>query len=170
MKKITYQWFPLLLVVMSGPINCLCTSLYSITQLYVVPFESLTMNEGNGSLTRPYSTIQQALDYIERVCYPGISKTQKVTINLYPTYHFVNTIRLRQIHSHIRLTTMTDSDVNYYEKFAMKEQNHRRLSTARISGGVLLTNWTLVGNNTYSTIVPPSLFVNQLFINNQRIV
>ena len=170
MKKITYQWFPLLLVVITGPINCLCTSLSSITQLYVVPFESLTTNEGNGSLTRPYSSIQQALDHIERVCYPGISKTEKVTINLYPTYHFVDTIRFRQIHSHIRLTTMTDSDVNYYEKFAMKEQNHRRLSTARISGGILLTNWTLVGNNTYSTIVSPSLFVNQLFINNQRIV
>jgi hypothetical protein len=33
-----------------------------------------------------------------------------------------------------------------------------------------VTGWTQVSGNTYSAVVPSSLFVNQLFINNQRIV
>ncbi len=65
---------------------------------------------------------------------------------------------------------MSATDANYYEKLVMKESNHRGLSMGQISGEVWLSNWTLVGNNTYSTVVPSSMFVNQLFINNQRIV
>lgn len=159
-----------LLVVIGDPINSFRISFFSITQLYVGPFESLVTNQSDGSLTRPYSSVQQALDHIESDYYRGITTAHRITIYLYPSYHFANSIRFRQIHSHIRLTIMTATYANYYENLLMKERNHRRLPIAKISGGVLLTNWTLVANNTYSTVVPLSMFVSQSFISNQRIV
>ena len=154
------KWL-LLVILIVGLDKCL-----SLTkQLYVVPSSILLTEENNGSLTHPYSSIQQALDHVERDYH-----RDNITINLYPTNHFVKTIHLRQVHSHLRITTMTDADVDYYDQFIGKEHNHQRFLTARISGGILLTNWTSIGNNTYSTVVPTSLYANQLFINNERIV
>ena len=42
------------------------------------------------------------------------------------------------------------------------EEHH--LSSASISGGIVVTGWNGMGNNTYSAVVPSSIFVNQLFI------
>jgi parallel beta-helix repeat protein len=141
------------------------------TQLYVVPFPSLLPNDiANGSRAYPYSSLQQALDHIERQYHRNINSTQITTINLYPTHHFVDTIRFTQVHSHTQLTTMSSADTDWYATLAAQEHTHRRLLTASISGGVLVTGWSQVGTNTYSAVVPPSIFVNQLFVNNRRII
>ncbi|CAF1405182.1 unnamed protein product [Rotaria sordida] len=47
---------------------------------------------------------------------------------------------------------------------------YRRLPTASISGGIPVTDWTLVGGNTYKAVMTQPIFVNQLFVDNRRIV
>ena len=134
--------------------------------LYVVPYRFFVGINCNGSLTHPYSSLQQALDHIEY----RTNLTYRTTIHLYPTYHFVNnTLHLTQAHSHIQISTMNDVDVKFYEKFISQEYLHERLTTAVISGGVKINNWTRINGNTYSAHVPTLNYVNQLFINNQRI-
>jgi parallel beta-helix repeat protein len=171
MIVIAHLFVVLLLLMIGGPCSPLIASSLPI-QIYVVPFPSLFSNNGNGSLAHPYTSLEQALDHIQRdYYYRDINSTRTTTtINLYPTHHFVNTIHFRQAHSHTRLTTMSLEDIAFYEKIAAQEHTHQRLSRAIISGGVLITNWTQVSTNTYSAVVPSSMFVNQLFINNQRIV
>ncbi len=62
------------------------------------------------------------------------------------------------------------TDALAFEQLLANEPTHRRLSKAVISGGVPVTGWTLVKENTYSAVVPSLTFVNQLFVDNQRIV
>jgi parallel beta-helix repeat protein len=162
---IMYRSITVLLLIITGP-----TSSSLSAHLYVVPFSSLLVDDNNGSLTQPYSSLQQALDHIEREYHRDINSVRRTTIYLYPTYHFLNTIHLTQAHSHIRVTTMNTTDVVFYEKLAAQEHTHQRLSRAIISGGVPITGWTQVSGNTYSAVVSSLTFVNQLFINNQRIV
>jgi hypothetical protein len=156
--------------VVNGPLSTVCSALPLLTELYVVPFPCLIANNSDGSRTHPYASLQQALDHIERHSYAHISSAGKTTIYLYPTYHFVNTIQLSQVHSHIRLTTTSDEDTDFYTQLAGQDHIHQRLPKASISGGIPITGWTQVSGNTYSATVPQSIFVNQLFINNQRIV
>ncbi len=81
----------LMLFIVGEPMKSFCLiSPKSTDQLYVVPFPSLLGNDSNGSLAYPYSSLQQALDHIKHHYYRDLT----TTINLYPTYHFVNTIRL----------------------------------------------------------------------------
>jgi parallel beta-helix repeat protein len=167
---IVHRLLALILLIIDGPLSSLCSTSSSFTQLYVVPFPSLVGNNSDGSLAYPYSSLQQALDHIERDYYKDFAATRSTTINLYPTHHFVKTIRFGQAHSHTRLTTMSAVDTAVYTKLAAQEHTHRRLPTASISGGVPITGWTHVSGNTYSAVVPSLAFVNQLFINNQRIV
>jgi hypothetical protein len=65
---------------------------------------------------------------------------------------------------------MSTDDAAVYSKLPAHEHGHRGLPTATISGGVLVTGWKQVNTNTYSAVVGPSIFVNQLFINNRRIM
>ncbi len=160
----------LVLLILGNTIRSLRITSPMSTQLYVVPFPSLLGNDSDGSLAHPYSSLQQALDHIERDYHRDINSTRRTTIHLYPTYHFVPTIRFGQAHSHIRLTTMADADTIFYDELAARERTHRRLPTASVSGGIPVTGWIALGNNTYKAIVTQSIFVNQLFINNQRIV
>jgi parallel beta-helix repeat protein len=155
---------------MTGGTNVLLDTLPASTHLYVVPFTSVFANDSDGSFQRPYTSLQQALDHIERDDHCNKTSTHKTTINLYPTYHFVNTIQFRQVHSHIRLTTMNVDDTNFYAELISHKQIHRRLPTASISGGVPVTGWTHITGNTYSAVVPQLTFVNQLFVNNRRVV
>ena len=138
--------------------------------LYVVPFPLLISNNNDGSLAYPYSSILQALDHVQRNYYHRINLKNRTTIYLYPTYHFVNTIRFTQAHSHIQLATMNNAEVKFYEKIIAQEYSHPRLTTAIISGGVKVSGWTQVSGNIYSASVPSLTYVNQLFMNNQRIV
>ncbi len=92
------------------------------------------------------------------------------TINLYPTHHFVDTVRFGHAHSHTRLTTMNAAETAVYERLVAREHKHRRLPAASISGGVPVTGWNRVGGNIYSAVVPPSIFVNQLFVDDRRVV
>jgi hypothetical protein len=140
------------------------------TQLYVVPFPTLLGNDADGSLIHPYSSIQQALDYIERNYHHDIAAMRQTTINLYPTHHFVSTIKFDQAHSHTRVTTMNTEDTAFYDQLTVSEHTYQRLPTASISGGIPVTGWTSVGNNTYKAVVTQPIFVNQLFVNNRRIV
>jgi len=135
----------------------------------VVPFPSIIDNNGDGSLTHPYTSLQQALNSIEHDYHQDISSMYRTTINLYPTYHFIGTIHLKQSHSHIRLTTMNTTDTLVYDELLAHEPTYRRLSRAVISGGVPVTGWTKVNETTYSAVVPSLNFVNQLFVNNRRI-
>ena len=160
----------LILLIIDGSMKTFCMISSKSTQLYVVPFPSL-LDDGDGSLTHPYSSLQQALDHIKHNYHHDLlTSTYRTTINLYPTYHFVNTIHINQIHSHMRLTTMNDNDIDFYKELAAREHTHRRLATAIISGGIPVTDWILIGNNTYKSIIKQSIFVNQLFVNNKRIV
>jgi parallel beta-helix repeat protein len=158
------------LIIIGDSIGALFNASSLFTQLYVVPFPSLLGNNGDGSLAHPYSSLQQALDHIERDYHQGIATSHKTTINLYPTYHFVGTVRFGQAHSHTRLTTMSAEETVAYKELATRERTHRRLLTASISGGVSVTGWTQVSGNTYSAVVPSSIFVNQLFVDNRRVV
>jgi hypothetical protein len=141
----------LFILISSDRIDSLFIPPSESVQLYVVPFSLLIGNNSDGSFTRPYPSLQQALDYVEHEYHHGILATGRTTIHLYPTHHFVDTIRFKTEHSYTRLTTMSPAD-------------------AAISGGVPVTGWTQVSRNTYSAVVPSLTFVNQLFINNQRIV
>ena len=116
----------LLLLLMNGPISIVSNVLPPLlSELYVLLFPSLIVNSGDGLRTHPYSSLQQALDYIERYSYTGFSSASRTTIYLYPTYHFVSTIRL---------TTMIDEDTEFYQELVAQEQTHHRLPTASISG------------------------------------
>ncbi len=64
-------------------------------------------NDGDGSLSHPYSSLQQALDHIENEYYHDINSVRRTTINLYPTHHFVDTIHFTQARNHTHLTTMS---------------------------------------------------------------
>jgi len=64
---------------------------------------------------------------------------------------------------------MTLENANLYKTLAAGKHIHQRLKTAIISGGVPIIGWTQINNNTYSTVVPSSYFISQLFVNNQRI-
>ncbi len=139
-------------------------------QLYVVPFPSVVSISGDGSLAHPYSSLQQALHHIERNYYQNGGSLYKTTINLYPTHHFIGSIYFRKAHSHTHITTMNITDALVYEQMLTHEPNHRRLVKAVISGGMLVTEWRKVNETTYSAVVPSSIYVNQLFVNDRRIV
>ena len=140
-------------------------------QLYVVPFPSIVNTDGDGSFIHPYSSLQQALDRVECDYCQGWNSTDQTIINLYPTHHFVGSVHLEKVHSHMRITTMNNTDVLAYEDILTQEPAYRRLTKAVISGGVLVTGWTQVNEtNIYSATVPSLSFVNQLFVNDQRIV
>ena len=143
---------------------------YLTAQLYVVPFSSSFSNISDGSRAYPYSSLQQALDHIEQQYYRNIISTQMTTINLYPTYYFVDTVRFTRFHSHTQLTTMNSADADFYTNLKSRKDSHQRLPTASISGGIPVTGWNQVSSNVYSAVVAPSIFVNQLFINNRRII
>ncbi|CAF4180409.1 unnamed protein product [Rotaria sp. Silwood2] len=160
----------LLLLITDGSISSLRITTSLSTQLYVVPFSTLLDNNGDGSFTHPYTSIQQALDHVERNRRHDIAAIHRTTIHLYPTHYFASAIRFDQAHSHIRLTTMSDKDAAFYEELATSEHTHRRLPTASISGGIPITGWISLGNNTYKAVVTQPIFVNQLFVANRRIV
>jgi hypothetical protein len=65
---------------------------------------------------------------------------------------------------------MNDNDIAFYKELAASEHIHRRLATAVISGGIPVTDWIAIGNNTYKAVITQPIFVNQLFVNNKRIV
>jgi parallel beta-helix repeat protein len=160
----------LLLLIIDDPIKLLGMTQPLSSQLYVVPFSSLLDSDSDGSFERPYSSLQQALDHIERNYYQCTTSIHTTTINLYPTHHFIDTIQFCQAHSHTRLTTMNAEDTTFYTALASHEHTLRKLPTASISGGVSITGCTHVSGNTYSAVVPQPIFVNQLFVNNRRVV
>ncbi len=160
----------MVLMIIGEPITSFYITPPVSTQLYVVPFPSVIGNDGDGSLTQPYSSLQRALDHIENEYHRNSNEAHRTTINLYPTHHFVDTLRFKQAHSHTRLTTMTAEDTAFYEEVAAQEHTHRRLLTASMSGGIPITGWTQVSGNTYSAIVSQPIFVNQLFVDNRRVV
>lgn len=163
------SWIVLLLIV-THVLNCKCNPSSDGNHLYIVPFASLISNNRNGSFAHPYSSLQEALDCIEQYSLRGIFPQLRTTLHLYPTYYFGETLRIKQTHSHIRLNTMRVADTDFYQRMALGQHSHQRLKTATMSGGVPITGWTQVSGNTYSATVPSLSYVNQLFINNQRIV
>ncbi len=113
--------------------------------------------------------MQQALDHIEEAYHRNSTARERTTIHLYPTEYFVDTIRFSQVHSHTRLTTMSTDDTEIYAKLAAHKHEYRKLPTASISGGVLVTGWKQVSANTYSAVVAPWIYVNQ-FTSEMRLI
>ena len=140
------------------------------SQIYVVPSSSPVKSlVADGSLSAPYSGISEALHHVQQqTATRGLSGGMSSTINLYPTTHYAQTVRINSSHSNVRITTMNQRDVSVYSR--THDNAPPLLSRAVISGGVRLTNWTRVSSSVYSAVVPPSLYVNQLFINDKRIV
>ena len=140
-------------------------------QLYVVPFPVIFGENSDGSFAHPHSSLQQALDIIEHTYHQNLSSMARTTINLYPTHYFLGTIHLDKAHSHTHITTMSLTDTLAYEHLLLThEPTHRRLTKAIISGGMPVTGWTKVNETTYSAVVPSSIYVNQLFVDDRRIV
>ena len=160
----------MILLLISSSLLLVSAIASSSDHLYVVPFPIKHGNGSDGSLAHPYSSLQQALDRIENNYLLSGLPQERTTIHLYPTHHFVNTIHFTRAHSHTRLTTMTALETTTFDQLADQEHTHQRLTRAVISGGVPVTGWKSLGNNTYSVEVPSLTFVTQLFINNQRIV
>lgn len=153
-----------------GPLDSLSTRPSRFIHLYVVPHASLFDNNNtDGSLMHPFISLQQALNHVEQTYFLGDGMSlRRTTIHLYPTYHFIDTVRFNSAHSHLRLTTMTEKDAN---RFQMLFNRDEILTKASISGGTPITNWKSIGNNRYSAVVPDSVvFANQLFVNNRRVV
>ena len=156
----------LLVLAISSCVNALRNS----THLYVVPSSTLSHSDADGSFLHPYFSIQQALDHIEHHSADNSAEKHHTTINLYPTYHYVSALQINRMHSHLRITTMSIEQADFYEKLIVDEhQNHPRLSSASISGGIPVTGWTPVGNNVYKATITEAIFVNQLFVDNRRI-
>jgi parallel beta-helix repeat protein len=65
---------------------------------------------------------------------------------------------------------MNAEDTAVYEEVAAREHTHQRLSTASISGGIPVTGWTQIAGNLYTVTISQPIFVNQLFVNNRRIL
>lgn len=55
-----------LLYIFGAPRNSIGNKIPAFNDIYVVPFPTFLMGNSDGSLLRPYSSIQQALDHIER--------------------------------------------------------------------------------------------------------
>jgi parallel beta-helix repeat protein len=159
-----------LAIVFNSPRPLLATKPSASSPLYVVPLPLRIGEERDGSLRYPYSTLQQAMDHIERAYNRDTEAVTRTTIQLYPTHHFVDTIRFGQAHSRTRLTTMSTSHATMYDDLAVPASTSRRLSRASISGGIPVTGWTHVNDNTYSATVSGPIFVNQLFVNDRRVV
>ena len=158
-----------MLLIISGSMGLSISTSVVSRQLYVVPFPGIFANDGDGTLARPYSSLQQALDVIEDAHHQEPDSMYRTTINLYPTHHFIGSIHLGEAHNHTHITTMSDTDALAYEQMLDHEPAHRRLSKAVISGGIPVTGWTKINATTYSAVVPPSIYVNQLFLNDRRI-
>jgi len=103
--------------------------------VYVVPSTLSTIIE-DGSLEYPFSSIEQARDYLRTIFR---SSYQRVV--LYPTYHFVkdNTLTFDERDYLTIYTKMTENEQNQIE--LSRKQNLIELDFPIISGGVRLTNW-----------------------------
>ena len=159
----------LLSLVINGPLFTLSNALPFRADLYVVPFPFLVDSSSDGSRSHPYLSLQQALDHVEYCSYTATDSKQRTTIHLYPTHHFVGTIRLTQAHSHLRLTTMSVENSDFYQKMDVQKNTPPSLPTASISGGIQITDWKQVNGSIYSATVPEPIYINQLFIENQRV-
>ena len=120
-----------------------CISLFYIINctfgsfsIYVVP-SAFPASREDGSLEYPFSTIEQARDYLRK---SFRSSFQRVA--LYSTYHFIK--------DHTLIFDERDY-LTIYTKMTENEQNQIHLSRKYhlieldfpiISGGIQLTNWT----------------------------
>ena len=147
----------------------------TFNQLYVIPVVAMkTHLQADGSLENPFASLQQALDHI--VYYRSQQQQRKlelnrITIKLYPTQYFVDTIRLSDVHSHLRLTTMNEEEISIARNFHhLQIDTDSDLKQASLSGGIVVTNWTKVSGNIFSAVVSVPTYINQLFVNNRRLV
>jgi hypothetical protein len=138
-----------------------CISLFYIINfafgslsIYVVP-SLLSTSREDGTLEYPFSTIEQARDYL-RTTFP--SSLRRVA--LYPTYHFINnhTLTLDERDHSTIYTKMTDDERNKIH--VSRKQNLIELDFPVISGGVRLTEWI---NDKGVGIFNPILVDNKFF-------
>ncbi|CAF4943631.1 unnamed protein product, partial [Rotaria sp. Silwood1] len=58
----------------------------------------------------------------------------------------------------------------YYRKLIVRDHTYRRLSRASISGGMPITHWIEIDDDVYKAVVPSTVYVNQLFADDRRII
>ncbi|CAF3582752.1 unnamed protein product [Rotaria sordida] len=132
--------------------------------IYVVP-SSLTTSREDGSLKYPFSTIEQARDYLRTIIRLSYRR-----VALYPTYHFVkNYTLIFDERDHLTIyTTMTYNERNQIQ--LSRKKYFIELDFPIISGGIRLTNW--INNKGIWNIVVPGYLsaVTQLFVNGHRAI
>jgi hypothetical protein len=120
-----------------------CISLFYIINLtfgsfsiYVVPSVFPTIRE-DGSLEYPFSTIEQARDYLRKSFRSSFRR-----VVLYPTYHFIkdHTLTFDERDYLTIYTKMTENERNQID--LSRRYNLIKLDFPVISGGIQLTNWT----------------------------
>jgi hypothetical protein len=104
--------------------------------IYVVPSAFPTSRE-DGSLEYPFSTIEQARDYLRRSFRSSFRR-----VVLYPTYHFIkdHTLIFDERDYLAIYTKMTENERNQIH--LSRKYNLIELDFPIISGGIHLTNWT----------------------------
>jgi len=119
-----------------------CISLFYIINfafgsfsIYVVPSTSPT-NREDGTLEYPFSTIEQARDYLRTIFRLSFRR-----VVLYPTYHFIKdyTLTFDERDYLTIYTKMTDNERNQIQ--LLRKKNLIELDFPIISGGIRLTNW-----------------------------
>ncbi|CAF1058114.1 unnamed protein product [Rotaria sp. Silwood1] len=132
--------------------------------IYVVP-SSLETSRKDGSLEYPFSTIEQARDYLRTIIRLSYRR-----VALYPTYHFIkNHTLIFDERDHLTIyTTMTHEERNKIQ--LLRKNSLIELDFPIISGGIRLTNW-INNKGIWNIIVPSSLpAVTQLFVNGHRAI
>ncbi len=112
-------------------INYVCGSF----SIYVVP-SSQSVSREDGTLENPFSTIEQARDYLRTTFRLSFQR-----VALYPTYHFLKDHQLIfDERDHLTIyTKMSDNERNQIR--LERKQNLIELDLPVISGGVRLTDW-----------------------------
>jgi len=108
---------------------------FGSVSIYVVPSLLPTSRE-DGTLEYPFSTIEQARDYLRT-----IFRSSYRRVVLYPTYHFIkdHTLTFDERDSLTIYTKMTENERNQIQ--LSRKQNLIELDFPIISGGIQLTNW-----------------------------
>ncbi|CAF0853613.1 unnamed protein product [Adineta steineri] len=138
---------------------------YGSYSIYVVPSLSISNNEETGTLENPFSTIEQARNYLRT-----IFRLSKYRIALYSTYHFLKNHTLSfDEHDHlITFTKMSDNERNQIQ--LERKQNIIELDFPIISGGIRLTDW-INDQGIWRIRIPDSLpAVTQLFVDGHRAI
>ena len=160
---------PLALPILANPSSLPPCPASSAPDLFVIP----SSIHPTDLLPPLYPSIQEALSAVESSrlhCTP--SAEGAVTLHLFPTTYYDESLHLHSAHSHLRIQPMSPVDQRRLSP-PSSTPRHSRDPSARvvISGGIAVTNWTRADSRTWTAPTPPRVTgdVTQLFIDDVRI-